>query len=77
MQAAASPVLEGILDTPRKHRSSKNKTIQILGVPNDAVSVFVHFLYSSTSVFSIFIISTFDEYLVNYELKYSASHMLA
>lgn len=45
--AAASPVLESILDTPRKHRSSTNKTIQILGVPCDAVSVFVHLLYSS------------------------------
>lgn len=45
-QALASPVLESIMDSPRKHRSSEN-TIRILGVPNDAVTVFVGFLYAS------------------------------
>ncbi|KAM7471474.1 hypothetical protein LguiA_009657 [Lonicera macranthoides] len=44
--ASASPVLESILDRPRKHRSSE-KTIPILGVPYDAVSVFVEFLSSN------------------------------
>ncbi|KAL3512645.1 hypothetical protein ACH5RR_025362 [Cinchona calisaya] len=44
--ASASPVLESIIDRPRKHRSS-DKSIPILGVPCDAVSVFVQFLYSS------------------------------
>ncbi|XP_027126556.1 BTB/POZ and TAZ domain-containing protein 1 [Coffea arabica] len=44
--ASASPVLESIIDRPRKHRSS-DKTISILGVPDDAVSVFVQYLYSS------------------------------
>ncbi|KAI3802531.1 hypothetical protein L1987_30664 [Smallanthus sonchifolius] len=44
--ASASPVLESIIDRPRKHRSSE-KTIPILGVPCDAVEVFVSFLYSN------------------------------
>ncbi|KAA8542191.1 hypothetical protein F0562_023343 [Nyssa sinensis] len=44
--ASASPVLESIIDRPRKHQSSE-KTIPILGVPCDAVAVFVGFLYSS------------------------------
>ncbi|CAK9144598.1 unnamed protein product [Ilex paraguariensis] len=44
--ALASPVLENIIDRPRKHRSSE-KTIPILGVPCDAVAVFLRFLYSS------------------------------
>ncbi|KAK6920594.1 Zinc finger, TAZ-type [Dillenia turbinata] len=44
--ASASPVLENILDRPRKHRRSE-KIIPILGVPGDAVSAFVQFLYSS------------------------------
>ncbi|KAK6924744.1 Zinc finger, TAZ-type [Dillenia turbinata] len=44
--ASASPVLENILDRPRKHRRSE-KIIPILGVPCDAVSAFVRFLYSS------------------------------
>lgn len=43
--ASASPVLESIIDRPQKHRSSE-KTIQILGVPYDAVAAFVRFLYS-------------------------------
>ncbi|XAR67958.1 hypothetical protein NMG60_11002917 [Bertholletia excelsa] len=43
--ASASPVLENIIDRPRKHRSSE-RTIPILGVPCDAVNLFVRFLYS-------------------------------
>ncbi|KAH7867097.1 hypothetical protein Vadar_028827 [Vaccinium darrowii] len=43
--ASASPVLESIIDRPRKHRSSE-RTIPILGVPCDAVSVFIRFLYT-------------------------------
>ena len=42
-------MLESIIDSPRKHRSSEN-TIRILGVPNDAVSVFIGFLYASRLV---------------------------
>ncbi|KAK3225199.1 hypothetical protein Dsin_005061 [Dipteronia sinensis] len=42
---SVSPVLESIIDRPRKHRSSE-KLIPILGVPCDAVSSFVGFLYS-------------------------------
>ncbi|KAG9138016.1 hypothetical protein Leryth_001278 [Lithospermum erythrorhizon] len=41
--AAASPVLESIIDRPRKQQI----TIPILGVPCHAVSVFINFLYSS------------------------------
>lgn len=44
--ASASPVLESIIDRPRKHRSSE-KTIPILGVPCEAVEVFVRFIYSN------------------------------
>lgn len=44
--ASASPVLDSVLDRPRKHRSSE-KVIPILGVPCDAVAAFVRFLYSS------------------------------
>ncbi|KAG5617997.1 hypothetical protein H5410_017821 [Solanum commersonii] len=43
--ASASSVLESILVRPQKKRSSE-KTIRILGVPCDAVSVFVQFLSS-------------------------------
>ncbi|CAN4100540.1 unnamed protein product [Withania somnifera] len=43
--AAASTVLESILVRPQKRRSSE-KTIRILGVPCEAVQVFVRFLYS-------------------------------
>ncbi|KAK7842489.1 btb/poz and taz domain-containing protein 1 [Quercus suber] len=43
--ASASPVLENIIDRPRKHRSSE-RVIPILGVPYDAVVSFVRFLYS-------------------------------
>ncbi|KAM2699555.1 hypothetical protein EV1_038416 [Malus domestica] len=44
--ASVSPVLENIIDRPRKHRSSE-RVIPILGVPYDAVLAFVRFLYSS------------------------------
>ncbi|RVW27840.1 BTB/POZ and TAZ domain-containing protein 1 [Vitis vinifera] len=47
--ASVSPVLENILDRPRKYRRSE-KIIPILGVPCDAVLAFVRFLYSSRSV---------------------------
>ncbi|KAG9445520.1 hypothetical protein H6P81_011648 [Aristolochia fimbriata] len=43
---SVSPVLENILDRPRK-RGSTEKIIPILGVPCDAVVAFVRFLYSS------------------------------
>ncbi|KAK7389155.1 hypothetical protein VNO78_23988 [Psophocarpus tetragonolobus] len=44
--ASMSPVLENFIDRPRKHRSSE-RIIQIHGVPCDAVTAFVGFLYSS------------------------------
>ncbi|KAJ1391924.1 Zinc finger, TAZ-type [Sesbania bispinosa] len=44
--ASVSPVLENLIDRPRKHRSSE-RIIQIHGVPCDAVSAFVGFLYTS------------------------------
>ncbi|XP_011002949.1 PREDICTED: BTB/POZ and TAZ domain-containing protein 1-like isoform X1 [Populus euphratica] len=44
--ASVSPVLENIIDRPHKHHSSE-KIIPILGVPCDAVSLFIQFLYSS------------------------------
>ncbi|KAL6997065.1 hypothetical protein U1Q18_007187 [Sarracenia purpurea var. burkii] len=44
--ASASTILEGIIDRPRKHRSSE-RTIPILGVPYGSVIVFVQFLYTS------------------------------
>ena len=47
--ASMSPVLENFIDRPRKHRSSE-RIIQIHGVPCDAVTAFVRFLYSSRSV---------------------------
>ncbi|CAN8251813.1 unnamed protein product [Cochlearia groenlandica] len=47
--ACASPILSNIIETPRKiHRGSSKKVIKILGVPCDAVSVFIRFLYSPT-----------------------------
>lgn len=47
MQASASPVLTNIIEKPRKiHGGSSKRVIKILGVPSDAVSVFVRFLYS-------------------------------
>ncbi|XP_022737119.1 BTB/POZ and TAZ domain-containing protein 1-like isoform X2 [Durio zibethinus] len=44
--AMVSPVLENIIERPLKHRSSE-RVIPILGVPCDAVSAFVGFLYTS------------------------------
>ncbi|XP_073279717.1 BTB/POZ and TAZ domain-containing protein 1-like [Primulina huaijiensis] len=44
--AAASPVLENVIERPRKGRSNCSN-ITILGVPFDAVSAFIKFLYSS------------------------------
>ncbi|TKY55289.1 BTB/POZ and TAZ domain-containing protein 2 [Spatholobus suberectus] len=44
--ASVSPVLENFIDRPRKHRSFET-IIQIHGVPCDAVTAFVRFLYSS------------------------------
>ncbi|KAM2968034.1 hypothetical protein FF1_028220 [Malus domestica] len=42
--ALGSPVLEKVIDRPRKHQSSK-RVILILDVPYDAVLAFVFFLY--------------------------------
>ncbi|XVF54603.1 hypothetical protein PTKIN_Ptkin05aG0194900 [Pterospermum kingtungense] len=44
--AMVSPVLENIIERPIKHRRSE-RVIPILGVPYDAVSAFVGYLYSS------------------------------
>uniref|UniRef100_A0A1J3IFP2 BTB/POZ and TAZ domain-containing protein 1 n=1 Tax=Noccaea caerulescens TaxID=107243 RepID=A0A1J3IFP2_NOCCA len=45
--ASASPVLTNIIEKPRKiHGGSSKRVIKILGVPCDAVSVFLRFLYS-------------------------------
>ncbi|CAF1921631.1 BnaC02g42410D [Brassica napus] len=47
--ASASPVLTNIIEKPRKShggRGSSKRVVKILGVPCDAVSVFVRFLYS-------------------------------
>ncbi|XP_022955243.1 BTB/POZ and TAZ domain-containing protein 1-like [Cucurbita moschata] len=44
--ASISPVLEHVIDRPRKKRNAE-KVISILGVPSDAVVSFVRFLYSS------------------------------
>ncbi|KAL4383292.1 hypothetical protein GQ457_15G006600 [Hibiscus cannabinus] len=45
--AMVSPVLENIIERPVKHRSS-DRLIPILGVPCDAVSAFIEYLYNST-----------------------------
>ncbi|KAL2932624.1 BTB/POZ and TAZ domain-containing protein 2 [Bienertia sinuspersici] len=45
--AMASPVLEKFLERPKRNRKTGEKAIPILGVPCDAVSVFVRFLYSN------------------------------
>ncbi|KAE8707462.1 BTB/POZ and TAZ domain-containing protein 2 [Hibiscus syriacus] len=45
--ATVSPVLENIIQSPVKHRRSE-RVIPILGVPCDAVSAFVEYLYNST-----------------------------
>ncbi|KAJ0238228.1 BTB/POZ and TAZ domain-containing protein 1 [Hirschfeldia incana] len=45
--ASASPVLTNIIKKPRKsHGESSKRVVKILGVPCDAVSIFVRFLYS-------------------------------
>ncbi|KAL1203968.1 BTB/POZ and TAZ domain-containing protein 1 [Cardamine amara subsp. amara] len=45
--ASASPVLTNIIEKPMEiHGGSSKRVIKILGVPCDAVSVFVKFLYS-------------------------------
>ncbi|ESQ31593.1 hypothetical protein EUTSA_v10004447mg [Eutrema salsugineum] len=45
--ASASPVLANIIEKPRKNLGGSSKrVIKILGVPCDAVSVFLRFLYS-------------------------------
>ncbi|KMS97248.1 hypothetical protein BVRB_7g176960 [Beta vulgaris subsp. vulgaris] len=44
--AMASPVMERISGRPRRNRKTGEKAIPILGVPCDAVSAFVRFLYS-------------------------------
>ncbi|KAI4336257.1 hypothetical protein L6164_014803 [Bauhinia variegata] len=44
--ASVSPVLENIIDRPRKHRSS-HRIIQIHGVPCEAIAAFLDFLYFS------------------------------
>ncbi|RWV82854.1 hypothetical protein GW17_00055606 [Ensete ventricosum] len=44
--ASASPVLERMLDRSRKGGNSE-RIIHVLGVPHDAVLVFVQFLYCS------------------------------
>ncbi|XP_010444196.1 PREDICTED: BTB/POZ and TAZ domain-containing protein 1 isoform X1 [Camelina sativa] len=49
--ASASPVLTNIMEKPRKiHGGSSKRVIKILGVPCEAVSVFVRFLYSPSSL---------------------------
>ncbi|KAF3438646.1 hypothetical protein FNV43_RR21410 [Rhamnella rubrinervis] len=44
--ASVSPILENIIDRPRKHRSSQ-RVIPVVGVPCEAAVSFVRFLYSS------------------------------
>jgi hypothetical protein len=61
-QASVSPVLENIIDRPHKHHSSE-KIIPILGVPCDAVSLFIQFLYSSRFIFINFFILLINGYL--------------
>ncbi|KAI6682773.1 hypothetical protein NL676_028686 [Syzygium grande] len=46
IMASVSPVLENLIYRPTKRRSSE-KIVPILGVPCDAVSAFVEFVYSS------------------------------
>ncbi|KAK9757237.1 hypothetical protein RND81_01G150800 [Saponaria officinalis] len=44
--AMASPVMEKILEKSKRNMKTGEKTIPIFGVPSDAVSSFVRFLYS-------------------------------
>uniref|UniRef100_A0A7C9DFK2 Histone acetyltransferase n=1 Tax=Opuntia streptacantha TaxID=393608 RepID=A0A7C9DFK2_OPUST len=46
--ATASTVIEKILERPKRIRKTGGKAIPILGVPSEAVSAFVRFLYSSS-----------------------------
>lgn len=46
--AMASPVVEKILEKAKRIRKTGEKAIPILGVPSDAVSAFLSFLYSSS-----------------------------
>lgn len=48
-QAMVSPVLDNIMERPVKHGSSE-RVIPILGVPCDAVSAFIKYLYNSMLV---------------------------
>ncbi|XP_073007667.1 BTB/POZ and TAZ domain-containing protein 1-like [Typha latifolia] len=48
---SASPVLERLLDRPRRSGRSERE-IHILGVPYDSVLAFLHFLYSSKTALS-------------------------
>ncbi|PIN25520.1 CREB binding protein/P300 [Handroanthus impetiginosus] len=45
--ASASPVLENIIERPQKNGSATERKIPMVGVPYDAVAVFIQFLYSS------------------------------
>ncbi|GMY15007.1 BTB/POZ and TAZ domain-containing protein 1 [Fagus crenata] len=78
--ASVSPVLENIIDRPRKHRSSE-RVIPILGVPYDAVVSFVRFLYSSRSSeeemekYGIHLLALSHVYLVP-QLKQSCTKVL-
>lgn len=49
MKASVSPVLENVIYRPTRRRSS-DKIVPILGVPCDAVSAFIEFIYSSRLV---------------------------
>uniref|UniRef100_A0A803MA29 BTB domain-containing protein n=1 Tax=Chenopodium quinoa TaxID=63459 RepID=A0A803MA29_CHEQI len=44
--AMASPVVENMVEKPKMNRKTGEKAIPILGVPCDAVSAFVRFLYT-------------------------------
>ena len=49
-KAMASPVLEKILENPKRDRKTGEKVIPILGVPCESVSAFIRFLYTSRSL---------------------------
>lgn len=44
----ASPVLEKILENPKRDPKTGEKVIPILGVPSESVSAFIRFLYTSS-----------------------------
>ncbi|CAO2840507.1 unnamed protein product [Amaranthus hypochondriacus] len=60
----ASPVVEKILEKPRKKRKTGENVIPILGVPCHAVSVFVRFLYSYRLVSFLFFFNHFLQLLL-------------